>query len=495
MQEKNNADTREIEIDIGRLLKTLLRRWWILLPSAAVGAALMFSISSFLITPKYTATATMYVMNSTTSGSSITNSDLSAAQSLVDTYIAILKTHTTLEQAIEETGVSYTYEELYDMLDASDVNNTELFTISVTSTDPEEATLLTNALADLLPSRITELVGGTAAYVADYASTPSEPSSPNVTRYTLLGLLACFLIAAAVVLVCDLVNDAIRQNEELSQMYPQIPILAAIPNLRARDSSGYGYGYSKKEPRKTGKNIVPTGEDTDIVGERLNFAGREAHNMLRTNISLSLPDSDGCKVIGMTSSVPSEGKSTTSVNLAYSLAVSGCKVLLMECDLRKPSQGNRLNLERSPGLSNLLTGGCTMAEAAQTALHENFRVVTAGDIPPNPSELLNSKRMAECVKELKSYFDYIVLDLPPITAVTDAVLAARLVDGMVMAVHMGYCGRSALRDALTQLKFADVKLLGFATTFNTINAKRYERYGKYGYGENHNEASPAKENP
>ncbi|MCD8331945.1 MAG: Wzz/FepE/Etk N-terminal domain-containing protein [Oscillospiraceae bacterium] len=175
---ERNPDTQDIEIDLSRLLRTLLRRWWVLLSATVCGGLLLFSIAFFILTPRYTATATMYVMNSTSSGSSVTNSDLTASQSLVDTYIAILKTRTTLEQAIEATGVSYTYEELSDMVSADAVNSTELFEISVTSTDPEEAAALTNALAELLPDRFTELVGGTAAYLADRAVPPSEPSSP-----------------------------------------------------------------------------------------------------------------------------------------------------------------------------------------------------------------------------------------------------------------------------------------------------------------------------
>ncbi len=496
---ERNPDTQEIEIDLSRLLRALLRRWWVLFSATVCGGLLLFSIAFFILTPRYTATATMYVMNSTSSGSSMTNSDLTASQSLVDTYIAILKTRTTLEQAIEATGVSYTYEELSDMVSANAVNSTELFEISVTSTDPEEAAALANALAELLPDRFTELVGGTAAYLADRAVPPSEPSSPHVTRLTLIGLIAGLLLSAAAVVILDLVNDEICRDEELMQLHPDIPILASIPNLQEQDTFEYGHGEKQKKGVKRRKKpaAAANADGQDIIGARLNFAGKEAHNMLRTNVSLSLPGSGECKVVGMTSSLPSEGKSTTSVNLAYSLAVSGCRVLLMECDMRKPSQGNRLNLERSPGLSNLLTGGCTMAQAVQaTALHENFQAVTAGDIPPNPSELLNSKRMAECVRLFQEQYDYILLDLPPITAVTDAVLAARLVDGMVLMVHMGYCGRSALRDALNHLNFSDVKLLGFVTTFNSIKSKRYGKYKyEYGYGENYSEASPVQENP
>lgn len=227
-----------------------------------------------------------------------------------------------------------------------------------------------------------------------------------------------------------------------------------------------------------------------VIGEELSFAAREAYKLLRTNITLSLPDSGKCRVIGITSSVVSEGKSTTSMNLAYSLAESGRRVLLLEGDMRRPNVADHLGLKRSPGLSNLLTGMCTMAEASQQSdLQKNLCVVCAGDVPPNPSELLASNRMANCIKSFSEHFDYIVLDLPPIMAVTDAVVSARLVDGLVLVVRSGYCRKPVLREALRQLKFADVKLLGFVTTFNDIKTKRYSKYSGYGYGYGYGAAS------
>ncbi len=385
MNEFENTSNNEIEIDLSRLFKALWRHAVVLLLAAVLGAALLFSYAYFLITPKYTATATMYVNNGSGSSSTVTSSDLTASQNLVDTYIAILRTRLTMEQAIEQTGVSYTYEELYDMVKADSVDETELFTISVTSSDPAEAALLANTLAELLPERIASLIEGTSAYIADYAVTPTEKSSPNVTRYTLIGLLAGLLIAAAVVVIRELTNDEIQRDEELLQLHPEVPILASIPDLKAQGSGGYGYGEKPEGEKKRKKGAAEAEGGQDMVGEQLTFAAREAYKKLRTNLTLSLPDSGKCKVIGMTSSLAAEGKSTTSVNLASSLAESGRRVLLLEADMRKPSQATRLGLERTPGLSNLLTGSCTMAEASQkTALNDNLCVITAGDIPGGP---------------------------------------------------------------------------------------------------------------
>lgn len=218
------------------------------------------------------------------------------------------------------------------------------------------------------------------------------------------------------------------------------------------------------------------------VGGDLSFAAREAYKRLRTNLILSLPDSGGtCQAIGVAGAVAGEGSSTTAMNLAASLALSGRRVLLLEGDMRCPTAAQRLGLSLSPGLSGLLAGTCSEEEAVQASgLDENLFVIAAGEVPPNPSELLACERMSGCMQSLRQRFEYIVLDLPPVTAVTDAVVSARLTDGLVMVVRNGSCSRSALQEALRQLSFADVKLLGFVTTFNDIGSRKY---AKCGYGE------------
>lgn len=242
--------TEEIEIDLSRLFKALWKHLVVLILAAILGAALFFTYAKFFVTPMYKASAVMYVNNSSSTGSStVTNSDLTASQSLVDSYIVILMTKLTLEEAIEQAELPYTYEELYEMVSASSVNDTEFFSITVTSADPEEAALIANTLAVLLPNRIASVIEGTSATIADSASTPTEKSSPNVTKYTAVGLLLGLLIAAGVVIVRELTDDEIHQDGDLLQMYPDIPVLASIPDLRSQPSGGYGYGYGER-PKK-----------------------------------------------------------------------------------------------------------------------------------------------------------------------------------------------------------------------------------------------------
>lgn len=244
----------------------------------------------------------------------------------------------------------------------------------------------------------------------------------------------------------------------------------------------------KKQNQKLFADV--TSEQQSMIGSNLNFAASEAYKLLRTNLEFSFTDDEEQKIIGITSSLKGEGKSITAINLAYTIAEAGKKVLLMECDMRLPTVSKRLNLKSSKGLSNLLVGMNAADEVVQEGvLSETMDVIPAGDIPPNASELLASKRMEYTLEYLSKYYDYILLDLPPVTVVADALVASKLVSGMVVVVRQDYVGRAALSETMRQLKYVNAKVLGFV--FNSVDDhtlpynKRYYRKGyykgKYGY--------------
>lgn len=224
-------------------------------------------------------------------------------------------------------------------------------------------------------------------------------------------------------------------------------------------------------------------ESRKMLGENLSFGAAEAYKLLRTNLEFSIPDESKCKVIGVTSSMKGEGKSTTSVNIAYTMAQAGNKVLLIEADLRLPTMAKRLHVQAKPGLSNLLVGLCSGNDVLQhSGLISNLWVIAAGDIPPNPAELLGSEPMAVTIKAMREYFDIIIVDLPPVTAVSDAVIVSKLVDGIAIVVRQNYCDRGALDEAVRQLRFVGSRILGFIMTGSDIQKKNYKRYGK-SYGD------------
>lgn len=238
------------------------------------------------------------------------------------------------------------------------------------------------------------------------------------------------------------------------------------------------------------KSVFFSPNEKKTFGKELNFGAAEAYRLLRTNLLFalpfsSLPEGETCRIVGITSSLSGEGKSTTALNLAYVLAESGRKVLLMETDLRLPTICKRLGLEVKYGLSNFLAGFCKEEEILlPSGIQERLLVIGAGITPPNPSEMLGSSQMKDLLKRLSSSFDFIILDLPPVNEVSDALVASRLAHGIVMVVRQDYATRSSVAEAMRQMDHINAKVLGFIVTHSNIQSGRYKSYhrGKYSYG-------------
>ena len=247
VEKTHNPNNEEMVIDLVQLAKALWRRAWAILLAMVVFGGAAFSYAYFIITPLYKASAMLYVNNSSLSVGStkVDLSDLNAAQSLVDTYIVILKTRTTLEDVIEAAGLSYDYETLSDMIEAGAVNSTEVFSIEVTSPDPAEAEKIANTIAELLPDRIAEIVDGSSVRIVDYAVVPSHKASPSLSRYTLLGLLLGAVVSCGVIVLRVLFDEQIRDEDYVRETF-DLPLLAAVPDLTAKSTGDYYYRTSGK---------------------------------------------------------------------------------------------------------------------------------------------------------------------------------------------------------------------------------------------------------
>ena len=240
----------------------------------------------------------------------------------------------------------------------------------------------------------------------------------------------------------------------------------------------------KKEDVKPEKKAKSYGKARKGIyfGSGLGFEGTEAYKLLRTNLKFAIPADKECKVIGVTSSLRGEGKSTTATNLAYMVAEDGARVLLIEADMRLPGIVSKLRLEKRQGLSNLLAGLCDSADAIIPPAGDcKFSVVQAGAVPPNPSELLGSDAMKKYLELWKNQFDYIIFDFPPVGVVSDALVLAELLDGMIVVVRQDYCEQPVLDDTVRKLKYVGANVLGFAVTMTGRGGKRYGKY-EYGYG-------------
>lgn len=217
-----------------------------------------------------------------------------------------------------------------------------------------------------------------------------------------------------------------------------------------------------------------------LLGDRVAFHVKEAYKALRTNVMFSVPD-QGCKVIGVTSAVPSEGKSITVLNLALTFAETGTRVLLIDGDMRRPNIKKILGTAESEGkgLSDVLARFVEAKEAIRSSGYDNLDVLFSGSVPPNPVELLASDNMKEMIEGLKSDYDYIFVDTPPINVVTDATVITRLLHGIILVARENVSRRDEVSDALNKLNFVNAKVLGLVLNDRVFQTKRRGYYGKY----------------
>lgn len=463
-------------INLKRLLIAVLRKLWIPILTALLCAGLTLGATHFLITPLYQASAMFYVNNGSASlgGADvhISSADINASKSLVETYIVILNTRETLADVIEQTGLNIGSSTLRDMIVAEPVNDTEIFRVVVTSDDPAEAELIANTIAKVLPERIANIVEGSLAKVVDTASYPAKPSSPNHVNNLILGFLFGAVLGVFIVVLQEFLSISIREEEDITQICQQ-PILAEVPDMSQADKvAGYGYSAEKRKPREGAHSVV-----LDINSS---FAVAEAYNLLRTNLQYSFADEEACRVIGISSAISGEGKSVSAINLACSMSQLNKRVLLIDCDMRKPTVAEKLRLKKKPGLSGLLTGQCTITEAVQTYQDErarcSFYAISAGQNPPNPIELLSSHRMSVVLQAIRKSFDYVILDLPPVCEVSDALAVKQSVDGILLVVRQNRCNRIVLKETLRKFEYVGAKIVGIV--FNSVSVDT----GKYGYG-------------
>ncbi len=233
--------------------------------------------------------------------------------------------------------------------------------------------------------------------------------------------------------------------------------------------------------RKHKHFLLGTNENKKTLHKNLEFTATEQYKLIRANLDFTLPEDEKCPVIGVTSSMRGEGKSTTAVNLSYVFAEKGSKVLLIDADLRIPSIAKKLDIESSPGLADLLRGKGTQITELKSHLLDNWFVLPSGDIPPNPSELLGSGRMENTLNQLREMFDYIIIDLPPVNIVSDAVSISSLISGMIIVIREEYTEKKELERCFRQLKLSNVNVLGCVMNEAKTEGKSYGKYKKYKY--------------
>ena len=318
-------------------------------------------------------------------------------------------------------------------------------------------------------ARISEVGQLGNVRIIDNAKEPKYPVKPKKKLNLILAILVGLGLGVGIAFVLEYMDNSVRTIEDIEDL--GLSIMGSVPVIKPEQ----GNGLLKR--RDAGQD-----DETKQIEARLVTHYRpksplsEAYRTLRTNIQFSKTD-EQVKTILVTSSAPKEGKSTTVANLAITMAQMGLRTVLIDTDLRRPVIHKLFNLDRRIGITNVLVGNTSLEEAIQQTSIDNLNILTCGTLPPNPSELLGSDRMKEHLRELKNRFDIILLDSPPVIAVTDAAVLAPLVDGVLLVVNSGGTQREALIRASELLAHVDARVLG--VLLNNIQVNQV--YGSYYY--------------
>jgi len=263
-------------------------------------------------------------------------------------------------------------------------------------------------------------------------------------------------------------------------MHSPVAITAMKPKRMVEEGTRMNAKQKKRQAESQAQRLLKIKQDRKrVLTSKSGFYMQEAYKTLRTNVNFALAEVEGSKIIMVTSALQSEGKSITALNLAISLAQTDKKILLMDCDLRRPRLTRLTNVSSPVGLSNLFMD-MNFIEVA-IVNHEEYGIdlILAGDIPPNPAELLSSSRMQKLMTALRQRYDYIILDTPPVDLVVDAALLAPQSDGVLFVVRAGQSERGAVIHAMDQLEYVKANVIGFV--FNGVTSETSKGYGKYRY--------------
>lgn len=445
----------------------LFRARWVTITVTTVAVVLGAVLITLLTTPLYQATTRLFV--STTAGSSLaeTYQGNRFSQERVKSYSELLMGRTLAQRTIDKLKLDMGASELQSNITASAKLDTVLINVAVLDPSPVRARDIANTLSDEFVSMVRELEtpndGATAdarVVVEQRASIPEHPIVPKTARNISLGGVIGLALGIGLAFVRDILDNTIKDRETIESI-TDAGVVGSVPLDKER----------RQRPA--------------IFFDQDNSAIAEAFRKLRTNLQFVSVDNPP-RVIVVTSSMPSEGKSTTAINLALALAEAEHKVVLVDGDMRRPTLHKYLGLVGPVGFSTVLSGAAQLDEALQKTRFPGLTVLTSGTVPPNPSELLGSQLARKLLTELRSNFDYVIVDSTPLLAVTDAAILGAGADGVLMIARYGQTRREQLTHAVENLRNVGAPLLGTVLTLTPVrgNAAYSYNYGYYGeYGQ------------
>jgi tyrosine-protein kinase len=453
------VDSGERAVELQEYLDILRRRWLGVL-IVALAALALASVVTLAMPKKYTATTRLFI--AVAGGQSVTDlaQGSNFAEKQMSSYAEVATSPRVLGPVIQQLGLQTTPKELAESVEATVPVNTVILEISATDLDPTRAAQIANSVGRELANAASELSpakeDGTKAVVANTfaeAEVPDKASSPKIVQNLGIGLVVGLLLGVGIAVLRDVLDTKIRNENDVG-LVTGSPILGVV-------------AYDQEVP-----------SHPVILRDEPEAAPSEAVRRLRTNLQF-IDVANRPKSIVISSSIPAEGKTTIAINLAVSLADTGARVILIDADLRRPSVAEYMGIEGQVGLTTVLIGRADVKDVVQPFGTSSLDLLAAGQIPPNPSELLGSAAMASLLERLSNSYDMVLLDSPPLLPVTDAVVLSKMAGGAVVIVGADRIHRPQLQQSLDSLETAGAHLFGIV--MNKIARREAAAYG-YGGG-------------
>ncbi len=431
---------------------------FILVTAIAVGGVATYDI--VFKQPVYQAKTTVVIAKSDAAadGSAASLNDINASQKLATTYSEIAKSELVLNQVIDKLGLRSTVKELSKNLTIKPVDDTAILSIAVKDPNAKLSAMIANEIAEVFAKEVTEIYKVENVTQLSVAVAPETPANNTLTRDLILAAAIVIVAITAIAFLRFYLDDTVKDSDDVEKTIG-MPITGRIlkGDIKAK---------------RAGNELITERAPKAIVSENI--------KSLRTNLQFTAIDED-LRTILVTSTNASEGKSFVSANLAVSFAQADKKVLLVDCDLRKGRLHKIFGIPNTSGLSNLLTGDVrSFGKYIRRTKTPNLDLITCGTYPPNPSELLASKKNKRLMKVLGEFYDIVIFDGAPVGGLADSVILSSLVDETLIVVRDGNTTKSDLLAVKDSLDKVGAKVAG--VVFNMVNRKATKYYNNYYYG-------------
>lgn len=461
----------EEQFDFSYIINTI-EKWFLLILFFGIVGLSLAIFYVYTAPLKFESDTTLYIEPQVNS-SVVTYEGILTNQSMVKTYKQIIQSRKIINKVIEDLDIKYSYKEMLEFISVSSVNDTEMIKINVITSSAKLSANIANEISLIFIENIKEDLGITNLAVIDEAIINNEPVVLSMVKISIIGLGLGFILGLLLAFLIESMDNKIKNHDDVKK-YLKIKTLGVIPD--------YAIDFENMDKKHKKKYVKPKfGVDLKIIKDP-NSVASESIRMLRTNLNFL-----DLKVLNFISTVPSEGKTEVLSNLAISFAMLDKRVLIVDCDLRKPKIHKNFGLFRKDGISDIVLSRGTRyyKDAVQTFEDKetkiNIDVLTAGSKISNPSELINSKNFAKVINDMKEDYDLILIDCPPISSMTDGVLISHLSDGTVYVIESDRTDYQVISNCIEELKSTKSFVLGAVLT--KVNIKRQKKmYGyKYDY--------------